>query len=81
MFTLDLLNRLLGQVWYFLGLLNAQGQPLGFAPAGKPLLDLSFTSLFARLVKVSAENFAGQVLLGKEVIRFLMRVLVILPMT
>ena len=81
MFVLDLLDRLLGQVWYIFSLGDSQGKALGFPPASQASFNFNLVTLLRRLVKVCTKNFAGQVLLRKEVLRVFMGVLVIFPMT
>ena len=54
-FVLDLLDCILRQVRYLLCVFDAQSEPLGFSPAGKPLFYFTFMPLFAGLVEVGAK--------------------------
>ena len=81
MFMLDLLDRFLRQIWYIFGLGDSQGKALSFPPASQASFNLNLVTLFRRLVEVCAKNFAGQVLLRKEILRAVSYTHLTLPTT
>lgn len=81
MLVFDLLDGILGEIGDILRGFDSQCSALSLSPAFQAPFNLSFVTLFCWLVEIGAQDAAGEILLGQEVFRVFMRVLVILAVS